>query len=53
LTLDDFSVAGVMPFAEGSHMPLRDFPEVSRCRDQLNTIEAWHNPYPTRQQNAA
>jgi glutathione S-transferase len=53
LTLADFSVAGVLPFAEGSHMPLREFPEVSRWYDQLNAIEAWRNPYPARQQNAA
>src|SRR6478672_7580990 len=53
LTLADFSVAGVLPFAEGSHMPLREFPEVSRWHDQLNAIEAWRNPYPARQQDAA
>ena len=53
LTLADFSVAGVLPFADGSHMPLREFPEVSRWNDQLNAIEAWRNPYPARQQDAA
>jgi glutathione S-transferase len=53
LTLADFSVAGVLPFAEGSHMPVREFPEVSRWHEQLNTIEAWRNPYPARQQDAA
>ena len=53
LTLADFSVAGVLPFAEGSRMPLREFPEVSRWHDQLNAIEAWRNPYPARQQHAA
>ncbi len=53
LTLADFSVAGVLPFADGSRMPLREFPEVSRWNDQLNAIEAWRNPYPARQQNAA
>ena len=53
LTVADFSVAGVLPFAEGSHMPLREFPEVSRWSDQLNAIEAWRDPYPARQQSAA
>jgi glutathione S-transferase len=53
LTLADFSVAGVLPFAEGSHMPLREFPEVSRWNEQLNAIEAWRNPYPARQKSAA
>ena len=53
LTLADFSVAGVLPFAEGSRMPVGEFPEVSRWNDQLNAIEAWRNPYPARQQNAA
>jgi glutathione S-transferase len=53
LTLADFSVAGVLPFAEGSRMPVQEFPEVSRWHDQLNAIEAWRNPYPARQQNAA
>jgi glutathione S-transferase len=53
LTLADFSVAGVLPFATGSHMPLREFPEVSRWNDQLNAIEAWRDPYPARQQSAA
>jgi glutathione S-transferase len=53
LTLADFSVAGVLPFAEGSHMPLREFADVSRWNDQLNAIEAWRNPYPARQRDAA
>ena len=53
LTVADFSVAGVLPFAEGSRMPLREFPEVSRWNDQLNAIEAWRHPYPARQQSAA
>jgi glutathione S-transferase len=48
LTVADLSVAGVLPYAETSRMPLNEFPEVLRWHDRLNELEAWREPFPVR-----
>lgn len=48
MTVADFSVAGVLPYAQASQMPLNDFPEVRRWHEQLNELEAWREPFPAR-----
>jgi len=34
-------------------MPLGEFPSVVRWHDRLNELEAWRNPFPSRQTEAA
>jgi glutathione S-transferase len=47
LTVADFSVAVTLPYAGQASIPLDEFPEVRRWHDQLNTLEAWRNPFPS------
>jgi glutathione S-transferase len=46
LSVADFSVAMVLPYADRTGLPLREFPNVQRWHDQLNEIEAWRDPFP-------
>lgn len=48
LSVADFSVAVALPYAKRAAMPLDEFPQVQRWHDQLNTFEAWRNPFPAR-----
>ncbi|CAG4893451.1 glutathione S-transferase family protein [Paraburkholderia gardini] len=48
LTIADFSVAVTLPYAKPAAMPLEEFPQVQRWHDQLNTLDAWRNPFPAR-----
>jgi glutathione S-transferase len=54
LSYADFRVGSVMPFAAKAGLPIPDYPNVQRLSDQLDTIEAWRDPFaglPTRRQN--
>jgi glutathione S-transferase len=46
LSVADFSVAVTLPYAGKASIPLDEFPEVRRWHDQLNTLDAWRNPFP-------
>ena len=48
LTVADFCVAVTLPYAEQACLPLDEFPVVRRWHDQLNDIEAWREPFPSR-----
>ena len=48
MTVADFAVAIALPYAEAASMPVEDFPEVARWHGQLNRLEAWREPFPTR-----
>jgi glutathione S-transferase len=48
LTVADFSVAIVLPYADRVPLPLAEFPEIRRWHDRLNEIEAWRDPFPPR-----
>jgi glutathione S-transferase len=48
MTVADFAVAIALPYAKTASMPLADFPEVARWHGQLNRLEAWREPFPTR-----
>ncbi|KAE8759106.1 glutathione S-transferase family protein [Paraburkholderia madseniana] len=52
LSVADFSVAIALPYAKKAAMPLDEFPEIQRWHDQLNTIEAWRNPFPVRSETS-
>lgn len=53
LTVADFSMAVPLPYADSAHMPVDEFPEIRRWHDRLNALEAWRDPFPARQMNAA
>jgi glutathione S-transferase len=46
LTVADFAVASVLPYAERASIPLDEFPNVRRWHDRLNELDAWREPYP-------
>ncbi len=48
LTVADFSVGVVLPYADEARMPLNEFAEVRRWHDQLNALDAWRDPFPRR-----
>jgi glutathione S-transferase len=53
MSIADFSVAVTLPYASRAAMPLGEFPNVVRWHDRLNELEAWRNPFPSRQTEAA
>jgi glutathione S-transferase len=48
LTVADFSVAVVLPFAAEARLPLDEFPEVRRWHEHLSDLQAWRDPFPVR-----
>ena len=49
-TIADFSVAVALPYAERAKIPVEGFPNIIRWHDQLNTLPAWREPFPQREQ---
>lgn len=47
LTLADFFVARMLPYARDSQMPLDDYDAITRWHDQLMALPAWRNPFPS------
>lgn len=48
LTVADFAVGIVLPYATEAHIPLDEFPQIRRWHAQLEAIEAWRDPFPAR-----
>lgn len=46
LTLADFALATMLPYARPSRIPVDEFPEIMRWHAGLNEIEAWREPFP-------
>jgi glutathione S-transferase len=46
LTIADFAVAVVLPYAATARVPIDEFPHVRRWHDQLNELPAWRDPFP-------
>jgi glutathione S-transferase len=49
LTVADFSVAVVLPYAAQAPIPLDEFPAIRRWHERLNAFEAWRDPFPAGQ----
>ncbi|MBD3652444.1 glutathione S-transferase family protein [Kangiella sp.] len=47
LTLADFSLGVMLPYAEQAQIPLDDFPEIQRWHHKLMQLPAWRSPFPT------
>lgn len=45
LTVADFAVATVLPYAQDAKIPLADFPAVERWHNRLMEIPAWRSPF--------
>ncbi|MBA2409367.1 MAG: glutathione S-transferase family protein [Gammaproteobacteria bacterium] len=46
LTVADFAVASLLPYADQSHLPLDKFTEIQRWHVRINELEAWREPFP-------
>jgi glutathione S-transferase len=47
LSIADFAVAAVLPWAKEAKLPLEGFNHVVRWHDQLMELPAWREPFPT------
>lgn len=52
ITVADFAVAAFLPYAEGAHIPLDEFPAITRWHERLNELEAWREPFPALAETA-
>lgn len=46
LSVADFAVAVVLPYAPTARVPIDEFPEIGRWHAQLNELPAWQEPFP-------
>ena len=46
ITVADFAVAVALPYAKRAHIPLDEFPAITRWHDRLNELDAWREPFP-------
>ncbi|HET7931677.1 MAG TPA: glutathione S-transferase family protein [Rhodanobacteraceae bacterium] len=46
ITIADFAVASLLPYAERASIPLDEFPHMRRWHDRLDQLDAWHEPFP-------
>ena len=46
LSLADFFVARMLPYAEQAQLPLADYPQITRWHEQLMQLPAWREPFP-------
>lgn len=46
LSVADFAMAVALPYAGRAHIPLHEFPALSRWHAGLNELHAWREPFP-------
>ena len=49
LTVADFAVAAVLPWAKEAELPLESFPEIRRWHESMMALPAWRDPFPQTQ----
>jgi len=47
LTIADFCLGVLLPYAQDSHMPIEGYPHIQRWHAKLMQLEAWRNPWPS------
>jgi len=52
LTVADFAVASVLPYAKEAELPLEPFAEIQRWHEGLMALPAWRDPFPQAQTEA-
>jgi len=45
ISFADFRMATFLPFNDAAHLPIEDYPAITRWSDLLNRIEAWRDPF--------
>lgn len=53
LSIADFGVGVLLPWARESQLPVEDFPHIVRWHDRLMAIPAWRDPFPASVSQAA
>ena len=53
LTVADFAVASMLPYAKQAQLPLEPYPEIRRWHEGLMALPAWRDPYPEAQPQRA
>jgi len=53
LTIADFGVATLLPWAKESHLPLEGFDNIARWHGRMMEIPAWREPFPEAVPRAA
>lgn len=48
ITVADFSVAMVLPYADEARLPLGEFADICRWHGRMNEFESWREPFPPR-----
>ena len=46
LSIADFGVAAVLPFAKRAKLPIETYPDIRRFHDNLMQLPAWRDPFP-------
>lgn len=49
LTVADFAIASMLPYAKEAELPLEPFPEVRRWHEGMMAMPAWRDPFPEAQ----
>lgn len=47
-TIADFAVAVTLPYAAQAHIPVEDYPAVSRWHERMMALDGWSDPFPAR-----
>jgi glutathione S-transferase len=53
LSIADFGVGVLLPWAKDSHLPLDGFANIARWHERMMDIPAWRDPFPARVSEAA
>lgn len=53
LSIADFGVGVLLPWAKESKLPVEEFPHIMRWHERLMAIPAWRDPFPERIPQAA
>lgn len=53
LTVADFAVSVTLPYAEKIKLPFENFANIARWKEQLSELQAWREPFPKAQAQAA
>jgi glutathione S-transferase len=53
LTVADFAVANILPYADAARIPVMEFPRIAGWHGRLNALPGWRDPFPAAAANAA
>ncbi|MEI7036219.1 glutathione S-transferase family protein [Fulvimonas yonginensis] len=53
LSIADFSVGVLLPWAREAHLPIEDFPHIVRWHERMMALPGWRDPFPAPMPAAA